>query len=163
MNKILLDKLHSMDDAALYAAIFTDSLTGALNRRAFELTGVKAPCLALVDLDSLKFINDYRGYRAGDEHLMQLSEALHERFGKHRVYRLSGDEFTVTGLYGPELTEEIVQVRKNFPFFSFGVARDMKAADLSLKADKAARLLSGERARRGMQPPWVDTKIAKKL
>jgi len=84
----------------------TDSLTGILNRRGFQVevqrvlasarrfeeTGV----LAYIDLDDFKLINDTYGHACGDEVLSHVARIL-ERMtrGMDYVARLGGDEFSV--------------------------------------------------------------------
>ncbi|NVJ90985.1 MAG: GGDEF domain-containing protein [Methylocystaceae bacterium] len=84
----------------------TDSLTGILNRRGFqvELQRVLASALrfqetgvlAYVDLDGFKAINDNFGHACGDEVLCHVSRVL-ERMtrGTDYVARLGGDEFAI--------------------------------------------------------------------
>jgi diguanylate cyclase (GGDEF)-like protein len=84
----------------------TDGLTSVANRRALEeaITDELARCkrygggfcLALVDIDGLKLLNDSRGHSTGDEALRALAEALRSRArGTDVVGRLGGDEFAV--------------------------------------------------------------------
>jgi diguanylate cyclase (GGDEF)-like protein len=84
----------------------TDPLTGLLNRRAWQrvlhaqlrdvATAGVVHCLAVVDLDYFKQINETQGYSAGDQVLMQVAQALRQgvRSGD-AVARLGGDEFGV--------------------------------------------------------------------
>ena len=81
--------------AALY-----DTLTGALNRRAFAqgvgLEAAKATfgSVAMLDMDNLKFLNDSYGHSAGDEALRYLVSVLREELRpSDRIYRWGGDEF----------------------------------------------------------------------
>ena len=84
----------------------TDELTGLLNRRTFleraavelsraDRTG-QPVCIALVDLDRLKEINDSRGHAAGDAALETLARACTRALRDVDVIaRLGGDEFAV--------------------------------------------------------------------
>jgi diguanylate cyclase (GGDEF)-like protein/PAS domain S-box-containing protein len=84
----------------------TDPLTGLLNRRGFaeevsrrvaRLARSPAPaCLAFIDLDNFKLVNDARGHDAGDAALLELCRILHEnsRSGD-LIARLGGDEFVM--------------------------------------------------------------------
>lgn len=83
-----------------------DSLTGLLNRRAFEeharmlkkeqSNHAKPYSLILFDVDRLKHINDQFGHPAGDEVLRLVALAARQRVRKADiVYRLGGDEFAV--------------------------------------------------------------------
>lgn len=84
----------------------TDSLTGILNRRGFqvELKRVLASArrfqetgvLAYVDLDDFKEINDTHGHACGDEVLCHVSQLMNEMTrGMDYVARLGGDEFAL--------------------------------------------------------------------
>jgi len=83
-----------------------DSLTGLLNRRAFESTleieiarqkrygGVFS--IALIDLDRFKELNDSRGHAAGDSALKLVTKVLREEVRESdSIGRLGGDEFVV--------------------------------------------------------------------
>lgn len=81
-----------------------DSLTGLLNRRGFEMDLQKATraagnriiCLAYVDLDRFKLVNDLFGHAAGDQILRQMSARMREVIGPpHIPARVGGDEFVV--------------------------------------------------------------------
>ncbi|MDX1633686.1 MAG: diguanylate cyclase [Marinobacter sp.] len=83
-----------------------DSLTGLLNRRAFnaaldkwlaEAPGLGTPSVVmLVDLDYFKPVNDRGGHLLGDEMLRQLAQRLSEAVRQSdSVARIGGDEFAV--------------------------------------------------------------------
>jgi diguanylate cyclase (GGDEF)-like protein len=83
-----------------------DSLTGLLNRRAFEeharmlkkeqINHDKPYGLILFDIDDLKVINDEFGHPAGDEAIRLVAVAARMRVRKSDiVYRLGGDEFAI--------------------------------------------------------------------
>lgn len=81
-----------------------DTLTGLLNRRAFDkalhvmledraVQGGEL-CVLLLDLDSFKPINDTYSHEAGDEVLIQTAQRLSEYVGEQGIVgRLGGDEF----------------------------------------------------------------------
>jgi len=84
----------------------TDSLTGAANRRAFEValrachaelaSGGRPFVLAVVDIDRFKQLNDTHGHSVGDAALRRIARTL--LGGVRRsdmVARLGGDEFAV--------------------------------------------------------------------
>ena len=84
--------------------IYIDSLTGCLNRKAWDsiesdddVMGflMNRYCIAVVDLNDFKIINDDFGHEAGDRVLKRLGLALHRliRNNQDRVYRTGGDEF----------------------------------------------------------------------
>jgi len=78
-----------------------DPLTGLANRHAliqhFEtLKMAGGLCVAFIDLDDFKNVNDTFGHRSGDELLMQLSQRLREACPPGTVVgRLGGDEFVL--------------------------------------------------------------------
>ncbi|HXF45232.1 MAG TPA: diguanylate cyclase, partial [Burkholderiaceae bacterium] len=83
-----------------------DSLTGLLNRRAFEqllaqryeafaFEGVNS-ALVLLDLDRFKRVNDEGGHDAGDEMLKKVAEVLRANVRESDyAVRLGGDEFAL--------------------------------------------------------------------
>ncbi|MGG7518465.1 GGDEF domain-containing protein [Allorhizobium undicola] len=76
----------------------TDGLTGALNRRAFmDRLGVEigpGGCLALIDIDHFKAINDNHGHAAGDLVLRQFVSRVNGQLGPGMVFgRVGGEEF----------------------------------------------------------------------
>jgi len=84
----------------------SDPLTGLPNRRAWEDEVVRrldpssedvgAVCLALIDLDHFKQINDELGHLAGDQALQEAAKALTHGVRKNDfVARLGGDEFAL--------------------------------------------------------------------
>lgn len=84
----------------------SDPLTGLFNRRAWneELkarapalsTGRDTLCVALVDLDHFKRVNDELGHMVGDEVLRAVGKALNSGLRGHDfVARLGGDEFAL--------------------------------------------------------------------
>jgi diguanylate cyclase (GGDEF)-like protein len=85
---------------------YSDSLTGALNRRGWEMTlkvanedfaRANAPLSVLVaDIDSFKEVNDSGGHDAGDQLLVKMVEASTRVLRKSDGFaRLGGDEFAV--------------------------------------------------------------------
>jgi len=84
----------------------TDPLTGLPNRRAFmerltdELARAKrnaSPvCIAYLDVDNFKHLNDRRGHGEGDEFLKHVAQAIKDTVRASDVAaRLGGDEFAV--------------------------------------------------------------------
>lgn len=154
MNKFLLDRLQDMSEAELYDALYKDMMTGVLNRRAFSAVGFQA--VAIVDMDSLKYLNDTYGHRIGDRYLSRLARELVRVFGTARVFRIAGDEFAVTGPSRAYLIRGLVKVRERFEGMSFGVACNLTKADRLLRLEKRHREAAGVRAARGEAPPWID-------
>lgn len=80
----------------------TDGLTGLLNRRAFEewprLHAADSPsgCVAAIDLNDLKQLNDSHLHAAGDAALKLVGRALMNRFRvTDPIFRIGGDEFAI--------------------------------------------------------------------
>lgn len=82
----------------------TDPLTGLGNRRDFQnffawlqaktLRDKKTFCLALIDLDHFKRINDRYGHEVGDAVLRHVVQVLSSRMrGEDRLFRWGGEEF----------------------------------------------------------------------
>lgn len=122
---------------------YTDLLTGAMNRNAFELDTHKLRgteqqkniTVVSCDLNKLKAINDQFGHSAGDEHIRALAQLLMKNFRTQgSTYRIGGDEF-VTLLFNASLdatekkvAEICVEARQvtigNFCLcFSYGIAQ----------------------------------------
>jgi diguanylate cyclase (GGDEF)-like protein len=117
-----------------------DSLTGALNRGAFEqrleaelarTDRMAAPCsLVVLDVDHFKRVNDTRGHAAGDAALRALAVAVTEAKRRSDIFgRVGGEEFAVvlpdTGLHGAttfaEKLRESLKATMGDVTVSFGV------------------------------------------
>jgi diguanylate cyclase (GGDEF)-like protein len=97
----------------LAIAARTDSLTGLLNRRAFDSLMVQwtatpfAGSVAVIDLNNLKELNDQYGHAAGDAAIQLVARALKAQFRiTDPVFRTGGDEFLVVleGGHASEMT-----------------------------------------------------------
>lgn len=95
----------------------TDPLTGLLNRRGLDdrlsaLVGKRNPesfCVALLDLDGFKPINDCYGHGVGDLLLKDVAQRLGAAAGDDAVVaRLGGDEFAILLPPSSALTAEAV-------------------------------------------------------
>lgn len=88
---------------ALYQRATRDTLTGLLNRTAFEeearrrLTSTDVPATLLyLDLDNLKIINDSTSHVAGDDMIHAIGGAIAAAVGDEAlVSRTGGDEFAI--------------------------------------------------------------------
>jgi diguanylate cyclase (GGDEF)-like protein/PAS domain S-box-containing protein len=104
LDKRRLDELEHLADR--------DTLTGIPNRRAFlramksecdaadarglSMSNVKSPCLAFIDIDHFKRINDERGQGVGDAVLCGVADCLTENIRRLDILgRLGGEEFAV--------------------------------------------------------------------
>lgn len=89
-----------------------DPLTGALNRRAFEslrplMSG--GGCVAMIDLDRMKAINDRFGHAEGDRALCTVAHHLRLLVRSHdRLFRWGGDELL---LVMPGIPKALLQDR----------------------------------------------------
>lgn len=108
----------------LHALAQTDSLTGLLNRRAFqealarELLRRDASSvpfsLMLVDIDRFKSVNDLWGHNAGDEAVSKVGWAMREVLRPNdTLARFGGDEFAIllSGTNGEEAVEIAERLR----------------------------------------------------
>ena len=102
---VLLDSLHRALEHQRHLAT-VDSLTGALNRRAFEIAAERerlrsarhggALSLAYLDVDHFKAANDRLGHHAGDRMLEQVAAAIAQAVRATDLFaRMGGDEFVL--------------------------------------------------------------------
>lgn len=152
MKSLLANKVARMSQSELLDAIYTDTLTGMWNRRAFE-ESPDSKYIAIVDVDSLKWVNDNAGHRTGDVLLVNVARTLQKLFGD-RAFRLSGDEYVVRADTKDELH---ARLNTNDRIFSYGVGRTLDKADIALTMDKNDRLRDGTRAGRGEKPTYEGT------
>ena len=153
-----------------------DSLTGLINRRAFEeevekLLGQRIGddrqhALCYLDLDEFKLINDSCGHAAGDEFIRQITAVL---VGKVRptdiVARMGGDEFAIlltdcrsdrAATIAEDLAEAVRRVRFMWEDRIYAVGASIglvpittasKSAEVVLKAADAACHVAKESGR----------------
>ncbi len=86
----------------LETAARTDGLTGLLNRRAYDewprlhAAGSPSGCVAAIDVNDLKQLNDSYLHAAGDAALKLVGRALMNRFRvTDPIFRIGGDEFAI--------------------------------------------------------------------
>jgi len=113
------------EELRLQAQAMQDSMTGLLNRAAFQEQSEKLlelarkerekiPALLIVDIDNFKQINDRYGHLYGDTVIVSMADALRNVFGEDAaVGRFGGDEFTVFLLHADEeeLEDKILRLR----------------------------------------------------
>jgi diguanylate cyclase (GGDEF)-like protein/PAS domain S-box-containing protein len=109
-----------------------DELTGLINRYEFDrkaqaaiddaTTGNRVHCLAYIDLDQFKIVNDTCGHMAGDVLLRQLANHLKAKVrSSDTLARLGGDEFALL-LMGcdldkaQEIIDGLLQVVREYRF-----------------------------------------------
>ncbi len=113
-NEELLGELGT-EQARLEHEASHDHLTGLLNRAAFldlveralaRRTDGRRVCIAFLDLDHFKSVNDAHGHVAGDQVLVEVAARLHGAVREgDMVGRFGGDEFTVllAAIPGPDV------------------------------------------------------------
>ena len=90
--------------AATKRLVRTDPLTGLKSRHAYIVAEEKlerrmaedkslAFAIAVFDLNDLKYVNDTKGHRIGDEYIVTAGKLIKETFAGSSVYRIGGDEF----------------------------------------------------------------------
>lgn len=153
--------------------LLTSEVTGLPNRRAFDEAGV-APAVAMSDVDGLHALNKY-GYAVGDAVLKTKAEVLCE-VGLE-AYHDKGDEFLCRGHSIRELLTKLARARATFrdrtivveradgsilsitgADFSFGIGKDINAAEAALRSHKAERESRGEVERGELRGITVKTK-----
>ncbi|MDO6839513.1 diguanylate cyclase [Paraglaciecola chathamensis] len=85
---------------AIRRAANSDYLTGLPNRRYFfhrleNTTSSAQDCVALIDLDFFKKVNDTFGHEGGDQVLKDVARLLASHFSQHLIARFGGEEFCV--------------------------------------------------------------------
>ena len=87
---------------------YNDTLSGALNRRAYQEyieqdMDMSAPFGYLIcEIAGLKAANSMQGYEAGDRMVQTVVDILGEIFGKGAVYRVGGSQFVAFGAESDE-------------------------------------------------------------
>ena len=99
-----------------------DALTGIRNKLAYDketaaldsgiAEGMKEFGIAMIDLNSLKYINDTYGHECGNKAIKLLSKTVCEIFAHSPVFRIGGDEFAV--ILRRHDYENIVQLQNDF-------------------------------------------------
>lgn len=131
----LLGRRFQSMHARLAEQVGSDSLTGCLNRRAFE-TQLRSDlrqarrrgstvAIAAIDLDRFKEINDTRGHHVGDVVLRQIARIMQQTArDSDSVARYGGDEFIVilpdTGWQGALTFAD--RLRRRVDEYTFGPA-----------------------------------------
>lgn len=122
-----LDAARRAELDRLASAALTDSLTGALNHRAFHEAfpgalaagpdGDRSLSLVMMDLDGLKEINDRYGHQVGDEQIRMLAATARGAVAEpDRLYRLGGDEFALVlrDCSAPDALRIVEQIHDSF-------------------------------------------------
>ncbi|MCR5666887.1 MAG: GGDEF domain-containing protein [Eubacterium sp.] len=81
----------------------TDALTGMQNRRVYDEVcdkcgGIEYVGVVFCDINSLKYVNDHKGHKAGDELIKSVANVIKKYFREEDLFRISGDEFVVIAI-----------------------------------------------------------------
>ncbi len=146
----------------------TDHLTGLANRRAFddrlnaEITRVHRTqttlCVAIIDLDDFKRVNDRHGHQVGDQLLIRIARAwLPELRGIDCLARYGGDEFALLlpDSNEPDAIRIIERIRAALPTASFcvGVASYTAGDDQDTLISRADHRLYDQKRTRTRTSP----------
>jgi diguanylate cyclase (GGDEF)-like protein len=130
--------------AKIQHAANTDYLTELANRRSFfrsaesrinEYISKKVPyCLAMIDIDFFKKINDVYGHDAGDQVLKVISLYMRKHFGSGLTARLGGEEFAVLihGVDSDNLYNKLDDFRREIAVSNIPVGNTPISVTLSL-------------------------------
>ncbi|MCU7916264.1 MAG: EAL domain-containing protein [Candidatus Thiodiazotropha sp. (ex Gloverina cf. vestifex)] len=139
-----------------------DSLTGLMNRSAFEshlenaLESARSRdhehILCFMDLDQFKVVNDTCGHVAGDELLRQLAIVMRKHFrGSDVLARIGGDEFSAVLIDCPmaraieridSLRGEVQEHIFNWENHSFRITLSIGVVPIDQYSESTARLMS---------------------
>jgi diguanylate cyclase (GGDEF)-like protein len=141
----------------------TDALTGTQSRRAFleraaeELQRMRRYghplCLAMLDIDAFKAVNDLRGHAAGDQVLARVAAVCRAqlRAGTDLCGRLGGEEFAIlmpetevagAKAFAERLCAAIRELRFEAAGQVFGVSASIGLAALTSSDDGMAALMA---------------------
>jgi diguanylate cyclase (GGDEF)-like protein len=133
---------------------FQDELTGLGNRRSFEDALRALPrryCLAMIDIDHFKAVNDTYGHAEGDHALRRVAAQIKAAFGS-AAFRYGGEEFAVVlPESGPEQARErLERLRRDVAEAEF-VVRRSRDRRRQRRGAKPERRASGQDRRRGQR------------
>ena len=76
------------------------------------------------DVTGLKWVNDTKGHKAGDDLILRACESLRRVFTGYEMFRIGGDEFLVLcpGIEEEELTERIEVLKRDIQENSVNMA-----------------------------------------
>lgn len=115
-------KILEQEIAQISEQLHQDQLTGALNRRGFDAAferevsradrNQSSLCIALLDLDDFKRLNDSLGHQTGDQALVHLSAVIQDVLRPtDSVTRYGGEEFVLL-MPDVELTDAVEAVER---------------------------------------------------
>lgn len=127
-------------------AASTDYLTELPNRRAFfeqaqqqidsYIKDETPYCLAMLDIDHFKKVNDSYGHDAGDHVLKVIALYMRKYFGAGVIARLGGEEFSilVSGLDVDQLFTKLEDFRRQISILQIPYEQDQIGVSVSLGA-----------------------------
>ena len=139
-----IENLHNI--ASIQKAANTDYLTELANRRYFFSQAEarikyynqhnQSFCLAMLDLDHFKNINDTYGHDAGDQVLKIVALYMRKHFGAGLNARLGGEEFAVllSGLDEDQLYNKLDDFRREISVSTIPVGDEHISISLSIGA-----------------------------
>jgi diguanylate cyclase (GGDEF)-like protein len=127
-----------------YNLAYLDELTNLPSRRALkqDLQGLgKRYCVAMLDLDYFKKLNDKFGHDVGDQALRMVATQLNRIPGGGKAYRYGGEEFTLVfkNKETHEVLEHVDELRKSIaanPFHIRGKKRPRKRPEQPRQSGK---------------------------
>ncbi len=147
-----LDQSRLFEIERLSQAALTDHLTELGNHRAFqedirrELARARnytlPICLAMLDVDEFKLINDEHGHAFGDQVLHTLGNVFHKSLKEGQAYRIGGDEFAIILPHSSlsQARQFLEALRKECEKDLFGATLSMGVAALKPAISDAAEL-----------------------
>jgi diguanylate cyclase (GGDEF)-like protein len=136
--------LDSLRNDMVVALRSRDSVTGTYRRlevlpalreaRELGIRGVQASCIAFLDLDRFKAVNDTFGHGLGDEVLAQAARCIIEHLRVYdRVFRYGGDEFLLLlpGTRPEEAWHLVDRIRQRIAEATLGLSPDGDAIRLT--------------------------------
>lgn len=128
-----------------------DPLTGLANRSAIEMriqdriVWSSEFCLAILDLNGFKEINDRFGHAAGDDLLRQFAQELRQVFrATDLVGRWGGDEFAIVIDSAPEEAEQSLGRLRQWVFGEYNVAYGEQLVTVVVSAAIGVTAWNGE-------------------
>jgi len=108
---------------------YSDQLTKCGNRYAMNehinnIPDGESVGVVFCDVTGLKWVNDTKGHKEGDDLILRACESLRRVFAGYELFRIGGDEFLVLcpGIEEEELTEKIELLKKDIQENSVNMA-----------------------------------------
>lgn len=182
---IIFSILNKRSSRQLENSIFTDSLTGLVNKLGFEarasefLKHSKKNDYVIIefDIDNFKFINEVYGYKLGDRLLCSVARSLTRNYQGHQLCaRIHADTFILLAKNKNMLLEDLREIldqgvmanmqlsTADFVTFSMGVY-EINQEDSLIQAmmDKASIAHKGAKAKGSASSVWYDRSFQEKL